>query len=72
MTRKISKFGNSSCILFDTALMDLARLKVGDQVNVELHSGGTITLTPINPRLPDKVSRVIKTTKQARRGQKLA
>lgn len=53
MTLKISKFGNSPCILFNAAFMDLTRLKVGDQVNVELHSGGTITLTPINPRLSD-------------------
>jgi len=32
-------------------LMDLARLKAGDKVNVEVHAGGAITLTPVRPRL---------------------
>jgi antitoxin component of MazEF toxin-antitoxin module len=27
--------------------MDLAHLKPGDQVNVEVHSGGTLTITPV-------------------------
>ncbi|MDB6017249.1 MAG: hypothetical protein JWR19_1738, partial [Pedosphaera sp.] len=27
--------------------MELAHLKAGDELNVEVHSGGTITLTPI-------------------------
>lgn len=35
--------------MLDAALMDLARIKVGDQVNVEVHEGGTITLTPLRP-----------------------
>ena len=49
--------------MFDAALMDLARLKTGDQVNVEVHEGGTITLTPLRPKLsPVEVSRVIKAT----------
>jgi antitoxin component of MazEF toxin-antitoxin module len=63
MTKTISKIGNSQGIIFDTALMDLAHLKLGDEVNVEVHEGGTITLTPIRPR-PSKqeVSRVIKET----------
>ena len=61
MTKTISKVGNSQGIIFDAALMEMARLKVGDQVNVELHEGGTITLTPIRPRpVPEEVSRVIK------------
>ena len=47
MTKTISKVGNSQGIIFDAALMDLARLKVGDQVNVSVHAGGTITLTPL-------------------------
>ena len=29
--------------------MDLAHLKMGDQVNVEVHAGGTITMTPLRP-----------------------
>jgi antitoxin (DNA-binding transcriptional repressor) of toxin-antitoxin stability system len=29
--------------------MDLARIKVGDQVNVTVHEGGAIVLTPVRP-----------------------
>lgn len=47
MTKTISKVGNSQGIMFDAALMDAARLKVGDQVNVTVHEGGTIVLTPL-------------------------
>ena len=35
--------------MFDSALMDLARIKVGDQVNVTVHEGGSIILTPLRP-----------------------
>ena len=36
---------------------------VGDEVNVEVHEGGTITLTPLRPRpSPAEVSKVIKST----------
>jgi antitoxin component of MazEF toxin-antitoxin module len=51
MIKTISKIGNSQGITFDTALMDLARLKVGDQVNVTVHEGGAITLTPVRPSI---------------------
>ncbi len=37
MTKTITKVGNSQGIIFDTALMDLARVKVGDKVNVTVH-----------------------------------
>jgi antitoxin component of MazEF toxin-antitoxin module len=37
MTKTITKVGNSQGIIFDAALMDLARLKVDDQVNVTFH-----------------------------------
>jgi antitoxin component of MazEF toxin-antitoxin module len=30
--------------------MELAKLKVGDQVDLEIHSGGTITITPLKPK----------------------
>ncbi len=56
MTKTISKVGNSQGIMFDAALMELAHLKVGDQVNVELHDGGTITLTPLRPSIDPKKS----------------
>jgi antitoxin component of MazEF toxin-antitoxin module len=63
MVKTISKVGNSHGIVFDAALMDMAHLKAGDQLNVEVHEGGTITLTPLHPRpSPDEVSKVIKST----------
>jgi antitoxin component of MazEF toxin-antitoxin module len=49
MTKTITKLGNSQGIIFDAALMDLARIKVGDKVNVTVHPGGSIVLTPIHP-----------------------
>ena len=51
MTKTITKVGNSQGIIFDAALMDLARIKVGDQVNVTIHPGGSIVLTPIHPMI---------------------
>ena len=51
MTKTISKIGNSQGIIFDAALMDLARVKVGDQVNATVHPGGSIVLTPIHPAI---------------------
>jgi antitoxin component of MazEF toxin-antitoxin module len=47
MVKTITKVGNSHGVIFDAALMDLAHLKMGDQVNVEVHAGGTITMTPL-------------------------
>jgi antitoxin component of MazEF toxin-antitoxin module len=49
MIKTISKIGNSQGIIFDSALLQLARLKVGDEVNVEVHAGGTITIAPMAP-----------------------
>ncbi len=51
MTKTISKVGNSQGIIFDSALMDLARVKVGDQLTVTVHDGGSIILTPVRPAL---------------------
>ncbi len=75
MTKTITKVGNSQGIIFDAALMELAHLKPGDHVNVEVHEGGTITLTPIRPRPSQpEISRVIKATLKdyARTMKKLA
>ena len=48
MTKTITKVGNSQGIIFDTALMDLARVKVGDQVNVTVvPNTGAIVLMPL-------------------------
>jgi antitoxin component of MazEF toxin-antitoxin module len=54
MTKTISKVGNSQGIIFDAALMDLARIKVGDQVTVTVHEGGSIVLTPVRPTISPK------------------
>ena len=57
MIKTISKVGNSQGIIFDSALMELAHLKAGDQVNVTVHEGGTITLTPLRPNIePEKAA----------------
>ncbi|HSH37506.1 MAG TPA: hypothetical protein VK993_01865 [Chthoniobacterales bacterium] len=49
MTKTIAKLGNSQGIIFDAALMDLARVKVGDQMTVTVHDSGSIVLTPVRP-----------------------
>jgi antitoxin component of MazEF toxin-antitoxin module len=75
MVKKITKIGNSQGLMFDAALMDLAHLKAGDEVNVEVHEGGTITITPLRPK-PSRaeVTRVVKATMKdyARTMKKLA
>jgi antitoxin component of MazEF toxin-antitoxin module len=63
MIKTIAKVGNSNGIIFDATLMDLAHLKTGDEVNVEIHPGGTISLTPIRARpTREQVSKTIKAT----------
>ena len=54
MTKTICRVGNSQGVIFDAALMDLAHLQVGDQVNVTLHEGGSIVLTPVRPSIEPK------------------
>jgi antitoxin component of MazEF toxin-antitoxin module len=49
MLKKISKVGNSQGLVFDTALRELTGLNVGDPVNVTVHEGGTIVITPMRP-----------------------
>lgn len=75
MIKTITKVGNSQGIILDAALMELAHLKPGDELNVEVHEGGTLTLTPIRPRPSrQEVSKVIKSTMKdyARTMKKLA
>ncbi len=61
MIKTITKVGNSQGIMLDAALMDLARLKVGDQVNLTVHEGGTIYLTPVRPVVtPEEATAAIK------------
>ena len=49
MIKTLTKIGNSHGIIFDSALLQLSHLKPGDEVNVEVHAGGAITITPLNP-----------------------
>jgi antitoxin component of MazEF toxin-antitoxin module len=61
MIKTITKVGNSQGILLDAAIMDLARLKVGDQVNLTVHEGGAIYLTPVRPVVtPEEATAVVK------------
>ena len=70
MTKTISKIGNSQGIIFDAALMDLARVKLGDQVNVTVMPGsGTIVLEPLRkgPSKAEISSLIKKTAKDYRK-----
>lgn len=64
MTKTITKIGNSQGLIFDAALMDLARVKVGDQVNVTvMPQSGAIVLMPLRPGPSQKeITSVIKKT----------
>ena len=75
MIKTISKIGNSQGIIFDSALLQLARLNVGDEVNIEVHPGGTITIAPLGGLPPaEDVSALIDDTldKYARTMKRLA
>jgi antitoxin component of MazEF toxin-antitoxin module len=52
MVKSITKIGNSQGVIFDAALMDLAHLKVGDEVNISVHEGGSVILTPVRHKTP--------------------
>jgi len=65
MIKTVTKVGNSQGVIFDSAVMELAHLKLGDSLNLEVHSSGTITLTPMRPqidaaRAADTARRLIK------------
>ena len=53
MVKKIRRMGNSKGIILDPNLLEMAKLKEGDEVSVVLHDGGTITLTPMRPTIPE-------------------
>ncbi len=75
MIKTITKVGNSQGIMLDATLMELSHLRVGDQVNIEVHEGGTITITPLRPQPSrEEISTVIKKTMKdyARTLKKLA
>ncbi len=52
MLKTISKIGNSQGLIFDAALLDMAGLKLGDQVNVTVAPGGSMVITPIRSAPP--------------------
>jgi len=63
MVKTITKVGNSHGLIFDATLRELSGLKPGDQVNVTVHEGGSIILTPIRKALrPEDVSAVVRRT----------
>ena len=70
MTKTITKVGNSQGIIFDAALMDLARVKVGDQLNVTVvPQSGAIVLMPLRsgPSKEEIRSVIKKTAKDYRK-----
>jgi antitoxin component of MazEF toxin-antitoxin module len=65
MLKTITKVGNSHGLIFDATLRELTGLKPGDQVNVTVHEGGTIMLTPVRngpsaEEVSDSVRRTVK------------
>ena len=49
MIKTITKVGNSHGLIFDATLRELTGLKPGDKVNVTVHEGGSIVITPMKP-----------------------
>ncbi|MGB3428800.1 MAG: AbrB/MazE/SpoVT family DNA-binding domain-containing protein [Burkholderiaceae bacterium] len=47
MIKTIAKIGNSQGLIFDAALRELTGLQEGDEVNVTVHEGGSIVITPM-------------------------
>ena len=70
MTKTISKIGNSQGIIFDASLMDMTRLKVGDQITVTVvPESRAIVLMPLRPKPSKKEIRsvITKTAKDYRK-----
>jgi antitoxin component of MazEF toxin-antitoxin module len=47
MVKTLTKVGNSYALIFDSTLRELSGLNPGDSVNVTVHEGGAIVLTPV-------------------------
>ena len=71
MIKIITKVGNSQGIIFDSALLQLARLKVGDEVNVEIHPGGTITIAPMERAVIDEGTAAAKAKRLIKKNSEL-
>jgi antitoxin component of MazEF toxin-antitoxin module len=52
MLKTISRIGNSQGLILDAALLDMAGLKLGDQVNITVAPSGAVVLTPIRTAPP--------------------
>ena len=57
MIKTITKIGNSQGIIFDSAMMDMAHLKVGDKLQVTVHQGGSVVLAPDKPVITPEMAR---------------
>jgi antitoxin component of MazEF toxin-antitoxin module len=65
MLKTITKIGNSQGLIFDSALRELTGLREGDQVNVTVHEGGSIVITPLRRAAPpEAVTTTIRQTIQ--------
>ncbi len=60
MVKTIKRIGNSRGIILDAALLDLARLQEGDQLDLVVHDSGAINLDgpfgKLTPRLDPNLS----------------
>ncbi len=63
MIKTIARIDAAGEVAIDAALLELASLKVGDEVNVEVQPGGKIMITPMGS-MPseEEVSTLIKET----------
>ena len=57
MIKTITKVGNSHGLIFDSTLRELTGLKPGDKVNVTVHEGGTVMITPMTPTVDSEEAR---------------
>lgn len=66
MIKAITKIGNSQGLILDAPLMDMAHLKVGDEVNISVHEGGSIILTPVRRKTtPEEFTSLVRETSKA-------
>ena len=61
MIKTISMIGNSQGLIFDAALKERTGIKIGDLVNVEIHQGDKISITPL------EINRFSQTVRKSRR-----
>jgi antitoxin component of MazEF toxin-antitoxin module len=54
MIKTITRIGNSQGLIFDQTLMDMARLKTGDLLNVTVMKSGAIVLMPAHGTATDE------------------